>query len=294
MFALLLYCVFCKIVKFDILYEKVENTNSLKLAEFLITKVLDEYNAKFAEIDIQFKLESFYTYNLYSTIPEYKEFSKLAGSRDLKKKSLSLDKIQTNLIVLFSSQRNEDTSTVNTASFCTGRYFINLKEAEVNDGMIRISIEAIRRWIGFVLKTKIPEIYGLNSISLKNSIDEEVIYDAFNCPIYHKLNKNKDNDTGVLMISSRPKLSDHVSKIRKDLAYKPSIANKYEQDNIRNLMTMNSFKQSGNKVNNGYRDSKINVKTSSNPDSSVVISHSEDTLLKKFVFPNSNTIIDDQ
>lgn len=310
MFILLLYSVFCKLVKFDILYEKIENPNSLKLAEFLIMKVLDEYNAKFSEVDIQFRLESFYTYNLYSTIPEYKEFSRLTGSRDLNKKLLSLNKINTNVIVLFSSQRNEDTSKVNIASFCNGRYFFNLKESEVNDGIIRVSIDAIRRWIGFVLKTKIPEIYSLENISFINSIDEEVIDDVFNCPSYNK-NKEKKNHNSPMMTSK----SNQISIIEEDQPVitsrgisnnKNKRLNKNSSNNNNKRLNKNSSSnnESSNKdrnmgyvtsedtTNNRSKDIKNQLKNRSNSESSVVISHSEDTLLRKFRLPN--TTLDDQ
>lgn len=164
----------CRFVEFTILYERNQPLEIQKFSQYVISKVVDDYNIILKRVDIKLKLEALLPYNEYATIPSYSSFAKLAGSTNLYERLNALKDIDTNLLILFSSVTSRvNGGDINNPGFCKGRYFLDLKSLEPGDDIYTASIKAVKKWIEYLLKTALPKVYEMSGTDIANYVDPE-------------------------------------------------------------------------------------------------------------------------
>lgn len=172
--AFMLCCIasaFSKTIRFTILYEKALRDFPQKLSKALIDKALDDYNRCLEGTGISFSLDSIMDYTQYSQTREFKPFSGLVGEGSLKKRLRSLENVDTNLVIIYSSTSKDNTSRFNLLSACKGRYFINMLDRAASSGeVLPTSLEAIKDWMSDLLEVNMPEFHELPSASSRQEI----------------------------------------------------------------------------------------------------------------------------
>lgn len=278
MLVLYIHIVLCRVIHFAILYEKLDKQFSQKLTQFVISKILDEYNAAFSPLEIEVKLDSILSFNEYSLLPEYRVFTDIVGNDDLGNKAKALDSIDNNLIVLFSAIQNPSVSDANRLSFCKGRYFVNLNNSSVFEDILSSSVRAFREWIGAVLKIKVPEFHDLDNFSLKNSISESTLNDALEC---HSRGFGKDRD-------GRTVKGKNVNRSNRSGILGTTRQVKEIGDKV--LITSNCASKNLFSARSTHRISNNN---SYSPLKTLDTSSKDESFSRKFVFPDESTILAD-
>lgn len=178
-----------KTVRFDILYEKEIRPFKNNFAIEILNRILEDYNNHLSEIGIKFLLNSILDYKQYSNMREYRVYSKLVGSGDLEKRKVSLDKIQKNLIIIYSSLEKKDRQVPNTINSCKDRVFVNIRNFEATpDEVIQISLESIKKYMGNLLKIEIPEFYQLENILIPKNAKFEHFYSLIDPDAIEEIN----------------------------------------------------------------------------------------------------------
>ncbi|ELA42326.1 uncharacterized protein VICG_00726 [Vittaforma corneae ATCC 50505] len=280
---LYIHIIFCQIINFTILYEKFDKTSSPKLTQFVISKILDEYNAIYSPLGIEMRLDSILSYNDYSLLPEYKAFTNLVGNDDVKNKATALESIDNNLIVLFSAMKKAESSSANRLSFCKGRYFVNLNDANVFEDILNSSLRAIREWIGAVLKLKIPEFHELENFKLKDDVNDQTLNDAFEC-------YDKGFDESYARKTKTSVRDYHVSRRNQNVRMLDQ--NKRFQQ-MRNKVHVSSSGKFGGLFSVRELHKSANDSSNHSPLKTLDTSSKDENLPKRFTFPSESTILTD-
>jgi len=178
-----------KTVRFDILYEKEIRPFKNNFAIEILNRILEDYNNHLSEIGVKFLLNSILDYKQYSNMREYRVYSKLVGSGDLEKRRISLDKIQKNLIIIYSSLEKKDRQAPNTINSCKDRVFVNMRNFEaMPDEVIQMSLESIKKYMGDLLKIEIPEFYQLENILIPENARFEHFYSLIDPDAIEEIN----------------------------------------------------------------------------------------------------------
>lgn len=268
---------------------------SRKINEFLIKKVIDEYNLVLQKSDISLSLSNFYDYQTYSVMKDYRKFSAFVGEPELYQRDRSLSRINTNIIVIYSSVNGSSTD-YNSYDLCKGRFYYSYGRSMSSDSIIVI-INAIRSWIEASLQIKLDEIFDQGHSTKDLKIKSEILEELDQClqekpkkiarQLYQKKKKPNSEDSSVESMFSIPEI------IPSDID-KSEMKTKYELKKTETL----KIPKIGNGLSSQLSKSKKDNDTlSSNFDPLSTLNSSSskgdmknmgfDGKVKKFVFPDS-------
>lgn len=155
-----------KYIIFDILYEREIVELKHNFLKEVINLILNNYNIHLKEFEIKFYLDSILDYKQYSNMPEYKKYASQVGKDNLETRIAALAKIKKNFIIIYSSRSSLNYEKINCVNTNKDRFFVNLMSYEhLNEEVLQISIDAIKKYMAKMLNIEVPEFYELDSVN---------------------------------------------------------------------------------------------------------------------------------